>query len=561
MTTDIPTPAWNQHEQPEDPIDIDGSNATSNVTAASAHHSVANSGTPNWPRQHSFTEGPIIFPEDLPVSEFITWWRENYEIRRIMKGVASNDVPPIGENAYSFAEEPRLDIITPALIREKGVDLQGINWNHLEASFDDAIALRKWRLSQYLTQKTSNAPLPTPIFTHSSAHTFSSFRTTFRPARGQWQLCNSLAAPSAASTFYSASTNLYRATPHSRDPTLLLSTAHDPLTSYSTQSTIRAIAASHNILIAGTWSGTYHLTPMTAPLSQRFHTAPLPAPSLASINHISLSTPRRSYHAQACISTNTPYLTILDTHTLTPKTQLIPWPSDCSTLDLPYSAPNIAANATSSSPDSRLRLIVGDYSTPLLTDADSGQYLASLPAHGDYAFAAAWAEDGVHCATAAQDGTVQVFDARRWDRPVLVLEGRGGGGVRSLEFAPREGRGLGTGKVLGLELLYAEGQDRIGIVEIEAAGRRHEGGKRQDWEFLGVVAGARFVGDGSGGFVVGVQDRDVGGLMKFERRSKKKSGMCEECEEDESMRERDEDEEIEDGSEWRWEEDETVLWY
>ncbi|KAK3081105.1 hypothetical protein LTS18_010169, partial [Coniosporium uncinatum] len=127
----------------------------------------------------------------------------------------------------------------------------------------------------------------------------------------------------------------------------------------------------------------------------------------------------------------------------------------------------------------------------------------SLTQHTDDAFACAWADDGVHLATGAQDKKVLVWDARNWSTPVAVMESVVGH-PRSLKFSPQ-----GGGKRV---LLVAEAADFVSVVDA----RDYE--KRQVLDFFGAVAGVDWVGEGVGGeFVVGNADEKFGGLMHFER--------------------------------------------
>ena len=76
-----------------------------------------------------------------------------------------------------------------------------------------------------------------------------------------------------------------------------------------------------------------------------------------------------------------------------------------------------AINCSSTSPDGRLRVLVGDSQETLITNAETGQTLVTLREHGDHGFACDWSGDGLHVATAAQAGGILIWDARNWTKP------------------------------------------------------------------------------------------------------------------------------------------------
>lgn len=76
-----------------------------------------------------------------------------------------------------------------------------------------------------------------------------------------------------------------------------------------------------------------------------------------------------------------------------------------------------AINHSATAPDDRLRVLVGDFVHPIVTDAERGDVLFRLRAHHDFGFACAWSPDSRHVATGAQDGLVSEEDKRS---PVFV---------------------------------------------------------------------------------------------------------------------------------------------
>jgi hypothetical protein len=159
-------------------------------------------------------------------------------------------------------------------------------------------------------------------------------------------------------------------------------------------------------------------------------------------------------------------------------------------------------NCAATSPDGRLRLIVGDSCESLITDAERGNVLFRMRQHTGYEFACAWAADGWHVATGSEDGKVVVYDARRWDMPLATLTCEMSC-ARSLHFT--------TSNRGGASLVVAESDD---IVSVYNAMDWHE---KQTIDFFGSVVGAVSVDDGQE-LIVANGDETVGGLMVFERR-------------------------------------------
>ncbi|THZ76579.1 WD40 repeat-like protein [Aureobasidium pullulans] len=159
-------------------------------------------------------------------------------------------------------------------------------------------------------------------------------------------------------------------------------------------------------------------------------------------------------------------------------------------------------NCAATSPDGRLRMIVGDTCETLITDAERGDVLFRTRQHTGYGFACAWAADGWHVATGSEDGKVVVYDARRWDNPLAALACEMSC-ARSLHFT--------TSNRGGASLVVAESDD---IVSVYDAMNWHD---KQTIDFFGSVVGAVSVDDGQE-LIIANGDETVGGLMVFERR-------------------------------------------
>ena len=159
-------------------------------------------------------------------------------------------------------------------------------------------------------------------------------------------------------------------------------------------------------------------------------------------------------------------------------------------------------NCTSTSPDGRLRVVVGDTPDVTITNAETGRCERLLKGHYDFGFACAWSPDGTTVATANQDCLVNIYDTRTW-RTLKTFEAHGPGCYRSMKFSP-----VGGGSKC---LLLAESADRVTAVN---ATNYNE---CQTKTFYGEVAGVDFVPDGSS-FWVANSDEKFGGMMNYERR-------------------------------------------
>src|SRR5256885_16028149 len=112
-------------------------------------------------------------------------------------------------------------------------------------------------------------------------------------------------------------------------------------------------------------------------------------------NHIQVIRSRSSNHPMAVFSSNDKKVRLLDCYTNTMKMEhSFDWPVNCS----------------ATSPDGRMRVIVGDTTRVAIVNAERGEILQTLDGHEDFGFACAWADDGVHIATGNQDKQVLVWD-------------------------------------------------------------------------------------------------------------------------------------------------------
>lgn len=160
-----------------------------------------------------------------------------------------------------------------------------------------------------------------------------------------------------------------------------------------------------------------------------------------------------------------------------------------------------AVNCTSTSPDGRLRVIVGDSPDSWVVEADTGRPVHPLRGHRDFGFACAWSPDMMQIATSNQDKSAIIWDVRTW-RMLERIESDVAG-YRSLRFSP-VGGGPRT-------LLLAEPADRMVIVNAQTYK------SRQVHDFFGEIGGADYSPDGSTIWAANT-DEHFGGFMEFDRR-------------------------------------------
>lgn len=202
-------------------------------------------------------------------------------------------------------------------------------------------------------------------------------------------------------------------------------------------------------------------------------------------NHIDVDRHRTSRSPVATIASNDKHLRVLDCE------------SDKIIADHTFST---AANCTASSPDGRLRVVIGDSPDAWIIEADSGRPIHPLQGHRDFGFACAWSPDMRHVATSNQDKKAIIWDARTW-RILETIESDVAG-YRSLRFSP-VGGGPRT-------LLLCEPADRITVVNAQTYQTR------QVHDFFGEIGGADYSPEG-GAIWVANTDAHFGGFMEFEQ--------------------------------------------
>lgn len=323
---------------------------------------------------------------------------------------------------------------------------------------------------------------------------FRSMDFKHRASLSHFQLRNVLACTSRNDVYYVGDSKIHHYNPILGQTNIAMNLNQrliHPANSFSENINISTLAAGRGLLVAGGFNGEYALTRLAADHGTQ-HTEGLVTDHYNSItNHISIH-PSRTSPALVAFASNDAGFRLLD-----PTTNTI-----ITNTTFPY-----PINASATSPDARLRVLVGDTPSVIIADAASGNILHSLEGHSDYGFAAAWADDGWSVATGNQDMQTLIWDARMWTKrsgaanPVTSIAAEMAG-VRSLHFSP-----VGSGKRV---LVAAEPADVLSVIDAET----YE--SRQVLDFFGEIGGVAFTPEGSELFVANV-DGGRGGVMAYER--------------------------------------------
>lgn len=250
--------------------------------------------------------------------------------------------------------------------------------------------------------------------------------------------------------------------------------------------TLTALTASEEVLIAGGFSGEYALTNLSSESGTSPTQGYVTHEYNGITNHVHTFQSRSSGKPQGVFCSNDHRLRVLDCNT----NKFI--------YDFGYEQ---AINCSATSPNGRMRVVVGDFHETLITDAETGLPFERLRTHTDHVFACAWADDGIHVATGAQDSQVAIWDARRWGRPLAVVASVMAC-PRSLRFSP-----VGGGRRV---LFSAEAEDVVNVLDAVSFDRA------QTLDFYGATGGIAVTPDGAALFVANC-DSKFGGILEFER--------------------------------------------
>lgn len=316
-----------------------------------------------------------------------------------------------------------------------------------------------------------------------------------------FQLRNLLASTSRTNAFYTGNGVVHCLNPVSGKAETVMRLGNVPA------SQVSALAADHNVLIAGGFAGEYVLRRLDSyeaddersRVYADCHEGTITSNISGITNHVQIHQARQSSSPRAAFASNDMCFRVLDINTQTfVSEERFNFPLNCSAL----------------SPDRRLRVMVGDHKNVLITAAESGygntgrpEIIHRLSGHRDHGFACDWADDGWTIATGFQDRSIKIWDARWFTdsngvgTPVETIRTEMAG-ARSVRFSP-----IGSGKRV---LVVAEEADFINI--IDGATFR----EKQTIDVFGEIGGVTF-SNGGQDLMALCCDRVRGGILQFQR--------------------------------------------
>lgn len=305
-----------------------------------------------------------------------------------------------------------------------------------------------------------------------------------------FQLRNLLGVVSRSDVFYAGDAKVTRTNPLTGQSRVVMDLRESDSWSGNVIriSTLSACNGQNGVVVAGCFHGEYAMKSIYAAADSGPVTGTVTKNESGITNHVEMIRNRHSNTPNAVFASNDCHVRVLNCGEGLQFTSEheYDWPVNCS----------------ATSPDSRLRVVVGDHTDIIISDAERGTTEFVLPGHRDFGFAAAWSDDGYTIATGNQDQTVRIFDARNLSTTVKVLPAKMAG-VRALRFSPI---GYGGKRVLAM----AEPADIVQFVDAVSWD------SMQQVEFWGEVGGIDFDPSGEEFFIANA-DKCVGGLMEFSR--------------------------------------------
>ncbi|KAJ5424570.1 hypothetical protein N7445_010543 [Penicillium cf. griseofulvum] len=427
------------------------------------------------------------YERNLTIDEFIQHWMVS--INTIPHGFHTESrIPPqLRPLAKMISWQPPQEVVRPSRWRRDFYDLQQIPWTEiLRVTRSDARAVRDawyipYRNLDYLHPgHAKRLPQHEAYFRESSMH------TSHKASIEHFQLRNLMSTPASNTVHFASHSKVFSWTPTTGDARCLIDMSQLDLESgFLGPVKISTMKTAHGLTIAGGFCGEYALR-STSGSDPGIKGLVTPDFNDGITNHVDIIPNRTGPSPTGVFASNDRHLRILDTETnIFVSDQELAQPINC----------------TATSPDSRLRVVIGDSPDAWVIEADTGRPVHPLRGHRDFGFACAWSPDMRHIATSNQDKTVIIWDARTW-RPLETIDSDVAG-YRSLRFSP-VGGGPRT-------LLCTEPADRISIVDAQLFR------SRQVHDFFGEIGGADYAPDGAEIWVANT-DRHFGGFMQYERK-------------------------------------------
>ncbi|CAI6280290.1 unnamed protein product [Periconia digitata] len=391
---------------------------------------------------------------------------------------------------------PSLDLVHPPEVINRNdlngerCDFQGIDWSERTSRSYVRAQREEFERSRIQHKLYAGHGLTFPWRLRNSENYFSFRRmnTQHRVIYPHFQLRNLMTALSRNDIIYATKQAIVRTDAMGSPAVPIIDLQKRMVNGQKSQ--VTTLAAQDNVLVAGGFEGDYAIADLSTNDETSVHLGMIkdcsPESKSYISNHVHLFKSRSTYTPQAVLCSNDSRLRVLDCTT------------DTFVHSFAYPA---AVNCSATSPDGRMRVIVGDFQETLIANAETGQPFETLNAHADDAFACAWADDGIHVASAAQDSTIVVWDARYWAKPLARIPSELSI-PRVLRFSP-----IGSGPRV---LVSGEADDYVSIINAQTWD------SKQVFDFFGPTAGISMTPDGQSLFVAN-GERRFGGIIELER--------------------------------------------
>ena len=157
-----------------------------------------------------------------------------------------------------------------------------------------------------------------------------------------------------------------------------------------------------------------------------------------------------------------------------------------------------AINHIAFSPNLELIGSCSDQKEAEILDVKSGKVAFSLVEHEDYGFCMDWHPNGVQIATGNQDTTCRIWDIRKCDKSLHVLQGEIGS-IYTTKYS-KDGRFLAIGEAIDFVNVYDSKKDYSVFQQID---------------YFGETVGVDFNPEDSKSLFVAVNIRDFDGIFEF----------------------------------------------
>ncbi|KAF7731344.1 WD-40 repeat-containing protein [Penicillium ucsense] len=428
------------------------------------------------------------FERNLTIDEFIQRWMDQLNISphgSHSENRVSAQLRPLTRMMY-WQQPP--EIHRPREFTGRAFDLQQMPWAEtLKVRRSDARDLRdRWYTSYHNLDYSPNdlaerLPQEEVFFQEKSMY------TECKATVEHFQLRNLMSVPASNTVQFASRSKIYSWAPDFQDISCLIDLSRPiPELGFHNPVKVSSMKSAFGLTVAGGFCGEYALRQDTR---EGAGAKGLVTPDFNDgiTNHVDVIRNRTGREPICVFASNDRHLRVLDCET------------NLFVSDQELSRP---INCTATSPDSRLRVVIGDSPDAWIIEADTGRPVHPLRGHRDFGFACAWSPDMRHIATSNQDKTVIIWDARTW-RALETIDSDVAG-YRSLRFSP-VGGGPRT-------LLCAEPADRISIIDAQMFR------SRQVHNFFGEIGGADYSPDGRAIWVANT-DPHFGGFMQYERRN------------------------------------------